>query len=166
MMHFSLFQISRTPLFRIFQSLGKFVPTFPKNVCFIHENFWRPFFSRWVWILNFSLLSLKRYISTYFGKFIISPFQIPPDLVKCTCFAYFSYFSFPPSFTMMHLFITQCTYWKPLLILYIPLANDLILRRALLFTGINKGSEYMWTTMISVIKILRIRAEHAFIVSD
>ena len=52
----------------------------------------------------------------YFGKIIISPllFKFSSDLVKCTCFTYFSCFSFPPSLTMMHLCITQCTYWTPL----------------------------------------------------
>src|SRR6218665_269108 len=29
-------------------------------------------------------------------------------------FTYFTYFSFLPSLTMMHICITQCTYWMPL----------------------------------------------------
>src|SRR6218665_1408849 len=28
---------------------------------------------------------------------------------------YFTSISFPPTFTMMHLCITQCTYWRPLI---------------------------------------------------
>src|SRR6218665_4042262 len=33
-------------------------------------------------------------------------------------FTYFMCISFPPSLTMMHLCITQCTYWTPLLPAY------------------------------------------------
>ena len=32
-----------TPLLWIFNSLGKFSQVFPKNLCFIHQNFWWPF---------------------------------------------------------------------------------------------------------------------------
>ena len=53
-----------------------------------------------------------------FAKIIISPvlWQIfPPVLHKFTCFyILYGYFVSPPTFTMMHLCITQCTYWTPL----------------------------------------------------
>ena len=38
-----------------------------------------------------------------------------PAFGKFTClYIGLLYFSFPPTFTMMHLCITQCTYWTPL----------------------------------------------------
>jgi len=41
--------------------------------------------------------------------------NVPPDFVKFTWFyILYVYFVFPPTFTMMHLCITQCTYWTPL----------------------------------------------------
>src|SRR6218665_2365432 len=44
----------------------------------------------------------------YFAKF-------PPDFVKCLCFLHaFCDFRAPRTLTMMHLCITQCTYWTPL----------------------------------------------------
>jgi len=92
MMHFPLFQIS--PLFRISQSLGQFVPLFPPKCMFlvIHCEFT-------------PLFSLKRCISPYFGKFIISP---------STLWNFFLLIL--QNLTMMHLglCITQCTYWTPL----------------------------------------------------
>src|SRR6218665_72734 len=65
------------------------------------------------------LFSLFHYIFTpYIGKIIISPYfyKFAPDFVKFTCsFTYYLCFSFPPTLTMMHLCITQCAYWTPLL---------------------------------------------------
>ena len=48
----------------------------------------------------------ENYYFTYFSKY-------PPDLVKLTCFyiPLICIFRFPPSLTMMHLCITQCSYW-------------------------------------------------------
>src|SRR6218665_394131 len=41
--------------------------------------------------------------------------NFPPVLHKFTCFLHtLRVFRFPPTFTMMHLCITQCTYWMPL----------------------------------------------------
>src|SRR6218665_1167235 len=49
---------------------------------------------------------------------IISPpifTNFPRVFEKFTCsFTYFYVFRFPPTLTMMHLCITQCTYWTPL----------------------------------------------------
>src|SRR6218665_2006993 len=53
-----------------------------------------------------------------FAKIIISPFTFtncPPVLGKFICFLHaLCVFRFPPTLTMMHLCITQCTYWTPL----------------------------------------------------
>src|SRR6218665_2139041 len=90
--------------------------------------FWIPLFSEYfrVWE-KFSNFSLKMYFSsTKISYDLLRPltrnFELPPyflnfpsDSVKCTrFFTYFTCFSFTPSLTMMHLCITQCTYWTPL----------------------------------------------------
>lgn len=91
-------------LLRIFQSVGKFLSTFSKKCrpMFNPRKFWWPFLSHWLWVSNFPL---KRYISPYFWKIIIYPttfFKFPPDFLKCTRLACLTFFSFPPSLTMMH----------------------------------------------------------------
>ena len=90
---------------------------FPKNfLTFIRQNFWL-FFSHRPQISNFPPIfavsvhfppvSWKLFFPPYFYKF-------PPVLGKFTClFTYFTCIS-PPNLTMMHLCITQCTYWTPL----------------------------------------------------
>ena len=63
------------------------------------------------------LFSLFQYISPSFAKMIISSllWQILPVLDKFTCFLHtLRVFCFPPTLTMIHLCITQCTYWTPL----------------------------------------------------
>src|SRR6218665_3171466 len=54
----------------------------------------------------------------YFAKTILSPLLLKisyPVFIKFTCFLHtLCVFRFPPSLTMMHLRITQCTYWTPL----------------------------------------------------
>src|SRR6218665_2466783 len=56
-----------------------------------------------------SSVSRKLLLPPYFDKFP------PPVLDKLTCFfTYFTCISFPPTLTMTHLCITQCTYWTPL----------------------------------------------------
>src|SRR6218665_1864839 len=60
--------------------------------------------------------------------------QKPPGLLISKyqagqkCFKYFLCFSFPPSLTMMHLCITQCTYWMPLakILIYLIHLNGLM----------------------------------------
>src|SRR6218665_119797 len=89
MMHFPLFQIP--PISKKIQSSTK------------------------IW--NFPLFSLFQYISRCFAKIIIPPYfsKFPHCFVKCTCFFYILYVCFvPPALTMMHLCITQCTYWTSL----------------------------------------------------
>src|SRR6218665_73145 len=41
-------------------------------------------------------------------------YKVPPVLEKCTCFYIFYVYFVSPTLTMMHLCITQCTYWTPL----------------------------------------------------
>src|SRR6218665_2691086 len=76
------------------------------------------FFSHRPQISNFPLFSLFQYIPLCFEKIIISPptlTNFPPVLDKFTCFLHtLPVFRFPPTLTMMHLCITQCTYWTPL----------------------------------------------------
>jgi len=60
-------------------------------------------------VLVRSPLFRKKYYFPYFCKF-------PSDFVKCRCFLHtLCVFRFPSTLTMMHLCITQCTYWTPLL---------------------------------------------------
>jgi len=69
---------------------------FPKNFSiFICQNFWWLFFSR----RNFPS-TLKNFLPSFIKIHLL--------------FTYFMCISFPPTFTMMHLCITQCTYWTPL----------------------------------------------------
>src|SRR6218665_2587636 len=57
-------------------------------------------------------------VSVHFPtKIIISPYfeKFPPVSERFTCFfTCFMCISFSPTLTMMHLCITQCTYWTPL----------------------------------------------------
>src|SRR6218665_2694897 len=63
--------------------------------------------------------SLFQYIfPPLFRKIITSPYfeKFPPYFSKIhLLFTYFMSISFPPTLTMMHLCITQCTYWTPLI---------------------------------------------------
>jgi len=66
---------------------------------------------------NFPLFSVFKYISPLFLKKYSFPlfFKISPCFRQIyVFFTYFICFSSPPTFTMMHLCITQCTYWTPL----------------------------------------------------
>src|SRR6218665_2218434 len=91
MMHFPpMFQISH-PIFEKFSDSGKFSQfyLFPKNfLIFICRNF----------LLLFFPLLLQ--ISPLFYT------NSPAFYILCVYF--------PPTLTMMHLCITQCTYWTPL----------------------------------------------------
>ena len=101
------------------------VSHFPKNISiFVRQHFSWPIFSHRPQIWNFPLFSFFQSLfsfsqsisplfwpifhSPYFAKFPLWFRKIP---VFCTCFLWFS---FPPTFTMMHLCITQCTYWTSL----------------------------------------------------
>ena len=91
---------------------------FPKKFSiFIRQIFWLPFCH---WPKIFQFLPYFRYFNTFplFREvFHSSPTftNFPPDFVKFTCFVHtFCLFRFPTTLTMMHLCITQCTYWTPL----------------------------------------------------
>src|SRR6218665_2491233 len=58
--------------------------------------------------VHFPPVSRKLLFPPYFDKFPLCFTQIH------LLFAYFTCISFPPTFTVMHLCITQCTYWTPL----------------------------------------------------
>src|SRR6218665_893914 len=64
------------------------------------------------------LFSVFQYISPLFGENYYFPPPLnnfPPILEKFTCFLRtLCVFPFPPTLTMMHLCITQCTYRTPL----------------------------------------------------
>src|SRR6218665_4036331 len=55
---------------------------------------------------------------SHFGKFFFPLLlqYFPSDFVKLTCFYIFYVYFVPPTFTMMHLCITQCTYCSPCLL--------------------------------------------------
>ena len=104
-----------------FRLCGQFLQfyLFQKNFSiFIRQNFWWPFsvidhkfrISPYFSLFQYISLPLFRenYSPPYFDKF-------PPVLEKFTCFLHaLCVFRFPPTLTMMHLCITQCTYWTPL----------------------------------------------------
>jgi len=109
MMHFPpLFQIS--PYFRknfeLWRNLSKFY-FFPKNFfIFIRRNFWWPFLL---------VIDHKFRIFPLFSLFpTLTNFPSVLDKLTC-CLHTLPVFRFPPTLTMMHLCITQCTYWTPLL---------------------------------------------------
>jgi len=117
MMHFPLFQMS--PCFpQKFQTQWKIFPILPfprKNFRFSsakisddhRQQIWN-FPPTFVTSIQFPLFRENYCFTPYFQN-------VPPVFVKFTCFfTYFVYFSFPPSLTMMHLCITECTYWTPL----------------------------------------------------
>ena len=103
--------------FQNFLIWGKNFPTFlPKNVCFIHENFWWPVFSLWLWILNPPPISGKMlHFPSISGNLLFLPYFLKfPRLIykNLPIFACFTCFLFPPSLTMMRLCITP---WMKLL---------------------------------------------------
>jgi len=110
------------PLFSKNFQTGKFsqLYLFPEIFfIFIRQNFW------WLFLL---VINHKFWISPYFPCFSTFPplfrenYYFPPALTNSPCFrqfhllfTYFTYISFPPTLTMMHLCIIQCAYWTPLL---------------------------------------------------
>src|SRR6218665_573947 len=121
MMHsLPLFQISSyfRKIFRLsknFQTL-----TFSRKISrFSSAKISDDFFSPRPQILNFLLFSLFRYIFPLFCEIFYFPLLLKispsPVLEKFTSFLHtLCVFRFPPALTMMHLCITQCTYWTPL----------------------------------------------------
>ena len=116
-----LFQIS-PPLFqKIFRTFWKFLTILPFPEKFLH--FHPPKF-----LMTFFFFGHRPQISTSPPIFAVSVhfplfrenYSFPLLLQISPCFRQihllFTYFTctFPPTFTMMHLCITQCTYWTPL----------------------------------------------------
>jgi len=87
-----------------------------KNFVFHPPKFLTSFFSHSPQISNFPLFSVFQFISPYFRKFFFPPTtaNFPLISINLRDFAYFTCISFPSALTMMHLCITQCTYWTPL----------------------------------------------------
>ena len=123
MMHFPLFQIPP-----IFEKISDFrtlrniftILTFPDKFLDFHPSKFLMTFFFWSSTTNFEFSPYFPCFNTFppcFAKIIIPPTLInfPPVLDKFTCFLHTSrVFRFPPTLTMMHLCITQCTYWTPL----------------------------------------------------
>ena len=114
-----LFQIS--PIFEQFSDSEENF----HNFTFSRRFFWfssaeisdDPFLSHRPKISNFPPFFLFHNISPSVSrKLLFSPllWQISPVLHKFTCFLHTLRVFFPPTLTMMHLCITQCTYWTPL----------------------------------------------------
>ena len=85
---------------------------------FIRRNFWRIFFSHRPQISNFPPIFP---VSIHFPPVSQKLFFLPPTLTNSPCFrqihllfTYFTCIFVTPTLTMMHLCITQCTYWTPL----------------------------------------------------
>src|SRR6218665_2332122 len=76
------------------------------------------FFSHRPQISNFPpIFAVSVHFPPCFAKIILSPYfyKFPPCFRQIhLLFTYFTCISPPPTFTMMHLCITQCMYWTPL----------------------------------------------------
>ena len=123
MMHFP-------PFFRfppIFEKFSDSVENF-QNFTFSRKNF--RFSSAKISYDVFLVIDHKFRISPYFLCFPVSPLfrenyyfpltfkNVPLSFRKIhLLFTYFLCISFPPTLTMMHLCITQCTYWTPLILM-------------------------------------------------
>jgi len=120
MMHFppvSDFPLCLRKIFRLSEFFLQYY-LFQKNFfTFIRQNFWWPFFQSSTTNFEFPPFLLFQYISPLFRENYSFPLllQIFPPCFRQIhlLFAYFTCI-FPPTLTMMHLCITQCTYWTPL----------------------------------------------------
>jgi len=119
-MHSPLFQIF--PLFsKKFQTLWKMSKMLPFPEKFLNFHPSKSLMTFFIVIdhkFRISPFSLFRYISPSVSRKLLFPpyFQkFPPVLEKFTCFLHtLCVFRLPPTLTMMHSCITQCTYWTPL----------------------------------------------------
>jgi len=103
-----------------FPPVSDFPPISEKISIFICQHFWWPslVIDYKFWISP--LFSMFQYISPLFRVNYYCPllFQISPCFRKIYVFFVLCVFVSPLSLTVMHLCITQCTYWTPL-----PLCN-------------------------------------------
>src|SRR6218665_603647 len=120
MMHFPLFHISsylrKISRRKFLQNLTFSHKIFRFSSAKISDDF---FLSHSLQISNFPPISLFQFISSPISGNYSFPLLLqkisPPDFVKLTCFYIpYVYISFPSTFTMVHVCITQCTYWTPL----------------------------------------------------
>src|SRR6218665_1404830 len=98
-----------------FPSVSHF-PLFPKKICDSAENVPNLTFSK-----KHSDFHPPKFLTTFLKSFPSTFENFPPDFVKFACFYILHtlrVFRFFPTFTMMHLCITQCTYWTPLFLTY------------------------------------------------
>src|SRR6218665_4201614 len=114
------------PIFEEFSGCGKFSTfyLFPKKFSnFIRQNkFLMTFFSHRPQIYNFPPIFP---VSVHFPLFREN-YYFPPTFTNSPLcfrkihllFTYFFCISFPPTLTMMHLCIIQCTYWTPLILYF------------------------------------------------
>src|SRR6218665_1620815 len=122
MMHFPpLFQISPLFLenFRTFWKISTILP-FPEKFLDFHlPKFLMTFFL--VIDHKFPILSIF-WLFQYISPLFHGNYSFPPTFTNFSpcfrqihlLFTYFTCIFFPPTLTMMHLCITQCTYWTPL----------------------------------------------------
>src|SRR6218665_525753 len=115
MMHSPLLQIPPTCLRKIVQTLLKIFQMLPfpeKEFDYHPPKFLMTFFSHRLKILNSP--SYFRYFNTFphISRKLLFPLLFKISLCFRKIYVFFTYFicfSFPPSLTMMHLCITQCT---------------------------------------------------------
>ena len=83
---------------------------------FNHQTFWRPFFLKLLMkTLEFPpIFPVSIYSPPILRNSSFPTFPISHWFRKIYVFLHSLCFSFPPTLTMMHLCITQCTYWTPL----------------------------------------------------
>src|SRR6218665_315795 len=139
MMHFPLlFQISF--LFsKNVQTLWKIFTILPFPETFLHHYHPLKFLMTFFLVIDhkfriYSSFSLFQYIFPPVSQKL----SFPPYFDKCSpcfrqihlLFTYFTCISFPPTLTMMHLCITQCKYWTPLVCLKIKQPSEVIVHRS------------------------------------
>src|SRR6218665_1589852 len=118
MMHVAT--VSDFPLFpKKFSDSAENFPnfTFSKTFSDFHPpKFLTTFFQSLITHFEIPPISLFQFIFPYFGKCLFPPTfaKFSPDFVKLSCFLHTFVYFVSPYFYMMHLCITQCTYWTPL----------------------------------------------------
>src|SRR6218665_1637412 len=118
--------VSDFPLFsQNFKTQRKIFTILPFPEKFLHfhsPKFLMTFFSHRPQISNFPpIFPVSVHFPSVSRKLLFPPTltNFPSVLDKFTCFLHIlRVFSFPPTLTMMHLCITQCTYWTPLIMAF------------------------------------------------
>src|SRR6218665_1066803 len=116
---FPLFSINFLTFWKNFKNITFSRQNFPFSSAKISDDF---FFSHRPQISDFPpIFPVLVHFPPDSQKFIISPllFKISPLFSKNSTTFDILYVYFSPTLTMMHLCITQCTYWTPLIIGYL-----------------------------------------------